>query len=234
MASTVDAEEVERFSRLAGQWWDRTGKFKPLHDIGPLRVSYILEQTGGLSGKTLLDIGCGGGLIAEPMADSGAKVTAIDASAENIETAKLHAKQSGLAIDYRNSTAETLAAAGERFDVVVALEIVEHVADIGEFVKASAQLLKPGGTLVYSTLNRTVKSYALGIVAAEYVLNWVPRGTHTWQKFLKPAELARHFRANGIEMKNMTGMVMSPLDWKWRLDAKDLGVNYLMSGVKEG
>ncbi len=178
---------------------------------------------------TLLDIGCGGGLVCEPLATLGAHVTGIDASQENIDIAKKHAKQSQLEIDYRCQAAEELQGA---YDIVLALEIIEHVADVPAFVAATCKLVKPGGLIIYSTLNRTAKSFALGIVAAEYILRWVPRGTHQWEKFIKPSELARELRANGVEIKEMTGMVLNPLTWKWELNARNVDVNYMAAGTK--
>jgi 2-polyprenyl-6-hydroxyphenyl methylase/3-demethylubiquinone-9 3-methyltransferase len=230
--STVDSSEIEKFSRIASEWWNPHGKFKPLHAINPLRIEWIAEKVPHLKGARLLDIGCGGGLISEPMARLGAEVTGIDASEKNIAVAKLHAEQGGLNIDYRCTTAESLAANGESFDLVLALEIIEHVADVKAFVAASCQLLKPGGVVIYSTMNRTPKSFALAIVGAEYVLRWLPRGTHDWKKFLRPHELCTHLRHNDIEITEMTGMVMSPLSFEWRMDAKDLSVNYLVVGKK--
>ena len=258
--STVDIDEVERFSRIADEWWDLDGKFKPLHRINPLRIQYIVDQvvkhfrtectvpsaeksinsalptqhSAPLRGLTLLDIGCGGGLIAEPMARLGATVTAIDASEKNIKVAGLHAERSGLTIDYRCTTAEDLLATGAQFDIVLSLEIVEHVSDIAAFVSASCGLLKPGGLTIWSTLNRTAKSFALAIVGAEYILRWLPKGTHTWNKFVKPSELCKELRKNGIEIVDMTGMVMNPLTFKWELTPRDLSVNYLVVGRKSG
>ena len=242
LKTTVDPEEIERFSRIASQWWDPKGKFAPLHRINPLRVQWIRdtacqhfglpESHQPLSGLRLLDIGCGGGLISEPMARLGASVTGIDAGEKNIGVASTHAQQGGLTIDYRCTTAEALAQEAAPYDIVLALEIIEHVADIAQFVKASAALLKPGGLLIYSTMNRTPKAYALAIIGAEYVLRWLPRGTHDWSKFLKPSELVAQFRQNEIEVREMTGMVMNPLSFEWRLDPRDLSVNYLLSGIK--
>lgn len=241
--NTVDADEVERFSRIAEEWWDFNGKFKPLHRINPLRIGYIRDQAAAhfgheaeqnkpLEGLSLLDIGCGGGLICEPMRRLGAEVTGIDASEKNIAVAGLHARQGGLDIHYRATTAEALGEEGKQFDVVLALEIVEHVADVAGFVLAAAALVKPGGLMVWSTMNRTPKAYALAILGAEYVLRWLPKGTHDWQKFLKPSELAGHLRQNGIAVTHMTGMVMNPLNFSWRLEEKDLSVNYLLVGEK--
>ena len=241
--STVDAAEIERFTRIAQEWWDPKGKFAPLHRIGPVRIGWIRDKAVAhfglsaastpLAGLKLLDIGCGGGLIAEPMARLGADVTAIDAGGKNIEVAKLHAEQSGVVIDYRCTTAEDLAATGTHYDIVLALEIVEHVADIGAFIREASKLVRPGGLLILSTMSRTAKAYALAILGAEYILRWLPVGTHDWKKFLKPSELAGQLRANEIELDEMTGMVMSPFSFEWRLDARDLSVNYLMAGTKQ-
>lgn len=242
-ASTVDKDEIERFSRIASEWWNPEGKFKPLHRINPLRIGYIRDQAcqhfgknpevpTPLEGLSLLDIGCGGGLISEPMCRLGASVTAIDASEKNIKVASLHAQQSGLAIDYRATTAEALLDSGARYDIVLALEIIEHVADVEAFLAATCSLLKPGGLLFCSTLNRTMKSYALAIVGAEYVLRWLPVGTHQWKKFLRPSEICRPMRQQGVDIVDMRGMVMNPLNWQWRWDEKDLSVNYIIVGKK--
>lgn len=241
--STIDNEEIERFSRIADEWWNVKGKFAPLHSMNPVRIEYIRDtiikhtqhstlNTPPLKDISLLDIGCGGGLIAEPMARLGAKVTAIDASEKNIAVASLHAEKMGLDIDYRCTTAEDLAATGEKFDVVLSLEIVEHVADINLFIKSACELLKPNGIIILSTLNRTAKSYALAIIGAEYIMRMLPVGTHTWSKFLRPSELCNIIEKNNIEITELMGMVMNPLSWKWHLDAKDLAVNYLVVGKK--
>lgn len=245
--SSADAEEIERFSRIAGEWWNPNGKFRPLHRITPLRVSWIRDQILAatphhqpstihhqLPPVTLLDIGCGGGLVAEPMARLGAKVVGIDASEKNIAVAKLHAEQSGLSLDYRCSTAETLVGQGAQFDVVLALEIIEHVADPAAFVASCVQLCKPGGLLVFSTLNRTPKSYALAIIGAEYVLRWLPVGTHTWSKFIRPSELVGWLRHNNAHTTRMEGMVFNPLKNEWRWHARDLSVNYILAAVRSG
>jgi 2-polyprenyl-6-hydroxyphenyl methylase / 3-demethylubiquinone-9 3-methyltransferase len=235
--STVDPEEVERFSRIANEWWDERGKFAPLHRINPLRIGYIKEQVERagivLEGATLLDIGCGGGLISEPLSRLGANVTGVDASEKNIAVATLHAQQTGATPTYRATTAEALVDEGAQFDVVLALEIVEHVADVEAFVACVCKLVRPGGLIIMSTLNRTVKSYALAIVGAEYVLRWLPIGTHTWNKFLRPSELHHALENGGARVHHMTGMVMNPLSFKWRLDERDLDVNYLISATKD-
>lgn len=234
--STIDAEEIERFSRIADEWWNEKGKFAPLHSMNPVRIGYIsakiLANFQSIEGVKLLDIGCGGGLIAEPMKRLGANVTAIDAAEKNITVAKLHAEKMELNIDYRCTSAEDLALTGEKFDVILALEIIEHVADINLFIKSACELLKPNGLIILSTLNRTAKSYALAIIGAEYIMRLLPIGTHTWSKFLRPSELAHPLEENNIEITDLIGMVMNPLTWKWHLDKKDLSVNYLICGKK--
>ncbi len=239
---TVDPAEVERFSRIADEWWDPAGKFAPLHRLNPVRIGYIRDRVAAhwrrdalsghpLEGLSLLDIGCGGGLLSEPMTRLGARVTGVDASARNVAVASLHAERQGLAVDYRQGTAEALAAEGARFDVVLALEIVEHVSDVDLFLRSCGEMVKPGGLLFLSTLNRTAKAWALAIVGAEYVLGWLPRGTHDWKKFLKPSEVARGLRAGGIEIDDIVGVVYSPLGRQWSLNKGDLDVNYMLSGV---
>lgn len=250
--STIDPEEIERFTRMADEWWDPNGKFKPLHVINPLRAEWILKksaelrvhsaeqepysalttQHSPLHGLSVLDIGCGGGLISEAMARAGAKVTGIDAGEKNIKVAQLHAQKSGLEIDYRYMSAEALVTEDAQFDIVLALEIVEHVADVSAFVQATCTLVRPGGLIIYSTINRTAKSFALAIIGAEYVLRWLPRGTHQWKKFVKPSELVAELRKNTIDVREMTGLTMNPLTWQWRLEPKDLEVNYLVAGRK--
>ena len=239
---TVDPAEVERFSRIADEWWDPTGKFAPLHRLNPVRIGYIRDRVAAhwqrdalngepLQGLSLLDIGCGGGLLSEPMTRLGASVTGVDASERNIATASVHAARQDLAIDYRQGTAEALADSGAQFDVVLALEIVEHVADVALFLRSCGRMVKPGGLLFLSTLNRTAKAWALAIAGAEYVLGWLPRGTHDWKKFLKPSEVARGLRAGGIEPQEIVGVVYAPLSRKWLLNKNDLDVNYMLYGV---
>ncbi|TAJ87056.1 MAG: bifunctional 2-polyprenyl-6-hydroxyphenol methylase/3-demethylubiquinol 3-O-methyltransferase UbiG [Reyranella sp.] len=238
---TVDPAEVERFSRIADEWWDPTGKFAPLHRLNPVRIGYIRDRVAAhwqrdalnepLKGLSLLDIGCGGGLLSEPMTRLGAAVTGVDASARNIATASVHAARQDLAIDYREGTAEALAESGAQFDVVLALEIVEHVADVDLFLRSCGRMVKPGGLLFLSTLNRTAKAWTLAIAGAEYVLGWLPRGTHDWKKFLKPSEVARGLRAGGVEPQEIVGVVYSPLSRKWSLNRNDLDVNYMLYGV---
>lgn len=242
-ASSIDDAEVAKFRAMAAEWWDPAGKFKPLHMLNPVRLDYITGQITAefardrkslrpFEGLRLLDIGCGGGLISEPMARLGAAVTGADAAAENIEVARLHAEQSGLAIDYRAVTAESLLAEGAQFDVVLALEIVEHVADPQQFLTTCARLLRPGGVLIASTLNRTPQSFAAAIVGAEWVMRWLPRGTHEWRRFIRPDELAGMFEAAGVRVVDRAGMVFNPLGWSWSLSRRDLAVNYLMAGVR--
>ena len=238
-----DPAELAKFAAMAEAWWDPDGDFRPLHRLNPVRLGFICDRAAAhfglaaasvtpLAGRRVLDIGCGGGLIAEPMARLGARVTAIDAVERNIEVARLHAERRGLAVDYRCATAEDLAAAGERFDIVLALEIVEHVADPAGFLATAAQLVADGGLLVASTLNRTPKAFALAIVGAEYLLRWLPRGTHDWKKFLRPSELVRGLAAGGVETIELTGVALDPLTVEWRLSPRDLTVNYMALGRK--
>ena len=246
-ASTVDPAEIERFSRIADEWWDPTGKFAPLHRLGPVRIGYIRDRAAAhwgrealsgqpLHGLSVLDIGCGGGLLSEPMARLGAAVTGIDAAARNVAVAALHAEKQGLAIDYRQDTAEALAISidqgGGQYDIVLALEIVEHVADVDLFLASIGRLVKPGGLLFLSTLNRTAKAWALAIAGGEYILRWLPRGTHDWKKFLKPSEVVAGLRNGGIETQEIVGVVYSPLSRQWSLNARDLDVNYMLFGTK--
>lgn len=240
--NTVDSAEVERFSALADAWWDPEGDFRPLHRFNPTRLGYIRDQVCNhfdcdirslqpLEGLSALDIGCGGGLVTEPIARMGAKAAAIDASDKNIGVASFHAEQAGLDIEYRAAAAETLAAEQKQFDIVLALEIIEHVANIELFVESCAALTKPGGLLFVATLNRTVKSFALAIVGAEYVLRWMPRGTHQWNKFVKPSELARSLSNNNANIVDISGVTYSPLNDDWKL-SKDVAVNYMMCAEK--
>ena len=242
-ASTVDPAEIERFSRIAEEWWDPAGKFAPLHRLNPVRLGYIRDRAAThwnrdalsglpLEGLSLLDIGCGGGLICEPMARLGAHVTGIDAADRNIATAALHAGHQGLAIDYRQHTAEALAGEGRQYDIVLALEIVEHVADVDLFLRSCGQMVKPGGLLFLSTLNRTAKAWMLAIAGAEYVLRWLPRGTHDWKKFLKPSEVVNGLRGGGIEAQEIVGVVYNPLSRVWSLNRRDLDVNYMLYGTR--
>lgn len=243
-APSVDEAEVERFERLAATWWDQEGPMRALHAMNPARLAWIRREASrhfGLdpserrifAGHGVLDIGCGGGLLCEPLARLGAKVTGIDPAGENIEIAKAHAERSGLAIDYRQATVEALAARGESFDTVLAMEVVEHVADVPAFLSACERVLEPGGILLMSTLNRTLRSFALAIVGAEYVLGWLPRGTHDWEKFLTPKELASHARRAGLVPRKAEGLFFDPLRWEWRL-SHDTAVNYVFSARKRG
>ena len=241
-APSVDPAEVARFSAMAADWWNPHGKFKPLHRFNPVRLAYLRDRLTAhfrrdpgaaqpLAGLRLLDIGCGGGLLAEPLTRLGARVTGIDASRTTIEAARLHAGQMGLTIDYRQSSAEAMLAAGERFDIVLNMEVVEHVADRPAFLTAAAGLLAPAGAMVVATLNRTSRSYALAIVGAEYILGWLPRGTHDWRKFVKPEELTAEIAAAGLSVYEMTGVAYSPLSDRWRLTG-DTSVNYMVMATK--
>jgi 2-polyprenyl-6-hydroxyphenyl methylase/3-demethylubiquinone-9 3-methyltransferase len=240
--STVDVEEVARFSAMAAEWWDPGGKFRPLHRFNPVRLGYLRDQLcrhfdrdpkqlRPLHGLTILDVGCGGGLISEPLARMGATVTGIDASEQNIGTAQTHAAESGLSIEYQAIPAEKLASDRRSFDAVVALEIVEHVADLSLFAKSCATLTHPGGLLLFATLNRTSKSWLFAIVGAEYVLRWLPRGTHSWDKFVRPSELAGALEKGGATVQEITGVTYDPLQDEWRL-SRDVAVNYLMVASK--
>jgi ubiquinone biosynthesis O-methyltransferase len=240
--STVDPDNLRSFTDHAQQWWDESGPFKPLHHLNPVRLAFIREEiithfqiqepnAKPYQGLQILDIGCGGGLVCEPLYRLGASVTGIDAGAENIEVARAHAQQAGFKITYHATTAEDFALNSSGYDVVTALEIVEHVADLDLFICSCLKLLKPGGLLILSTLNRTLKSYLLGIVAAEYLLKWVPRGTHNWQQFLEPAELATYLEKHSSQLKTIKGMSFNPLSRTWHL-SDDLAVNYLMAVQK--
>ncbi len=238
-AATVDAREVDQFAALGARWWDERGPMRMLHRLNPLRIGYIrdhaLDIFGGdakridcLSGMRILDIGCGGGILSEPLARLGADVVGADPGAEAIEIARTHAASAEVAVDYRCATVEQLADAGERFDVVLAMEVVEHVADLGLFVSRAAEMVKPGGLMIAATINRTFKSFALAIVAAEYVLGWLPRGTHQWDKLVTPDELERALEAGGLEAFDGTGVIYDPLAGEWRR-SDDMDVNYMMA-----
>lgn len=237
--ASVDPEEIAKFTAMAEAWWDPEGKFRPLHRFNPVRLAFIRDrlcsqfdrdpaESRPLEGLRLLDVGCGGGLLSEPMARLGAKVTGLDAAEKNIRIAALHAEESGLEIDYRHATVEELAGAGEHFDAVLNMEVVEHVADVGGFLESSAALVRPGGVMVVATLNRTPKSFLLAIVGAEYVLRWLPRGTHEWRRFVRPSELIGTLRKAGMEIAEMTGVAYNPLTDRWRLAPGDLDVNYMV------
>ncbi len=243
-ASTIDQEDVDRFSAMAAEWWDPKGKFKPLHKFNPVRLRYIRETVNeqfGLDPKAdlpfkglrILDIGCGGGLLCEPMARLGASVVGADASERNIEVAKIHAGQSGLDIDYRASTAEDLLADGEKFDVILNMEVVEHVADVDLFLKSCAEMVKPGGIMFIATINRTAKARALAIFMAENVLRWLPKGTHDYEKLVKPSEIDAALQGTGVSAIAKSGVFYNPLADEWRL-SRDMDVNYMVVTKREG
>lgn len=240
--STIDEAEVARFSRLAAEWWNPHGKFGVLHKFNPVRLKYIRDEALNrfsrspasltpFEGLRLLDIGCGGGLLSEPMARMGFDVVAADASEKNIKTASVHAKEQGLQIDYRHATAEDLAAANERFDVILNMEVIEHVADMNLFLTSCASMLKPGGIMFVATINRTAKSYALAIVGAEWILGWIPRGTHDWSKFIRPMELDTALSRAGLNARSETGVMYNPLTSQW-LTTSDTDVNYMLVADK--
>jgi 2-polyprenyl-6-hydroxyphenyl methylase/3-demethylubiquinone-9 3-methyltransferase len=243
MQTTIDPSEVAKFEAMAAEWWDPNGKFRPLHLMNPCRLDYItgqiaaeygrdLSQPRPFAGLRILDIGCGGGLLSEPMARLGAEVVGADAAPRNIPVAQVHAEQSGLRIDYRFTTAEDLAAAGERFDVVLNMEVVEHVSDPLAYLTACQTLLKPGGIMLCSTLNRNAKSFLMAIIGAEWVMRWLPKGTHDWAKFITPDELFDLIRRAGLSPLDRKGMVFNPVSWSWSLSARDLSVNYVTTSRK--
>jgi len=239
---TLDRDEVARFARLSGQWWDERGPFRQLHRINPVRLTYIRDrlcrrfgrdarEAASLAGLSVLDIGCGGGLVCEPLARLGASVTGIDPAAENIAAAKAHASAGGLDIAYEGTTAEELASRGQSYDAVLLLEVVEHVPDVPAFLKGVAPLVKPGGVMILSTLNRTLKSFALAIVGAEFILRWLPVGTHQWQRFVTPEELASALIAAGLAMPSTEGLIYDPFSDEWRLGS-DTDVNYFATATR--
>lgn len=240
---SVDRQEVERFAALAAEWWDPKGKFKPIHKFNPVRLDYIRDHAArhfgrdrlrlkSLDGLSAVDIGCGGGILSEPLARLGAEVTGIDPSETNVQTARLHAEETGVPVTYRATTAEALAAAGETYDVVVAMEVVEHVSDLTGFLHACASLVKPGGLFFGATINRTAKAFALAIVGAEYVLGWLPRGTHNYSKLIRPEEFRAELEMNGLQVMDMSGVVYAPVADAWRLSSRDLDVNYMLVAEK--
>lgn len=247
-SATLDENEVRQFGRIAAEWWDADGKFRMLHRIGPARLQYLrnrmvrhfpaasrpaglISGVKVLSGLSLLDIGCGGGLICEPLARLGASVTGIDPAAENIAAARSHSETQGLSITYRTALIEDLVAEGVTFDTVLCLEVVEHVPNVGQFIATCARLVRPGGLMLISTLNRTLRSWALAIIGAEYVLRWVPAGTHQWDRFVTPDELAQHLNAAGLQPEGFDGMIYDPMRDEWRL-ASDTAINYFAAAVK--
>ncbi|NIY71477.1 bifunctional 2-polyprenyl-6-hydroxyphenol methylase/3-demethylubiquinol 3-O-methyltransferase UbiG [Marivivens donghaensis] len=243
MSVTVDPAEVAKFEAMAAEWWDLNGKFKPLHMMNPVRLGYITQQIAAEYGRDLddrkpfeglriLDIGCGGGLLCEPMARLGATIVGVDAAERNIPVAKTHAELSGLDIDYRHTTAEALAEAGEQFDVVLNMEVVEHVADPLAYLTACQQLLKSGGLHICSTINRNPKSFAVAILGAEWVMRWLPKGTHEWHKFITPDELYDLIRKAGLDPVDRKGFVFNPVLWTWSVSDKDLSVNYVTAAIK--
>jgi 2-polyprenyl-6-hydroxyphenyl methylase / 3-demethylubiquinone-9 3-methyltransferase len=226
--SNVDATEIDKFSELAHHWWDPNSEFKPLHDINPLRLDWI-DRHAGLSGKNVIDVGCGGGILSESMADKGAQVTGIDLGEKALKVARLHLLESGRKVEYRHIAAEAMAEENPAaFDVVTCMEMLEHVPSPASIVQACAQLTKPGGWVFFSTLNRNLKSYAFAVLGAEYVLKMLPKGTHDYAKFIQPAELASFVRAAGLEIVDLTGMTYSPLTKIYALES-DTSVNYLMA-----
>jgi len=242
-ANTVDPSEVAKFEAMAAEWWDPNGKFKPLHMLNPCRLDYIVDQItaefgrdpkqiNSLNGLRILDIGCGGGLLSEPMARLGADVVGADAAEGNLPVARIHAEQSGLDIEYRHVTAEKMAADGEQFDVILNMEVIEHVADPQGFLTACQQLLKPGGLMICSTLNRNPKSYMVAIVGAEHIMRWLPKGTHEWHKFITPDELFDLIGKSGLTAVDRKGFVFNPLLWTWSISDKDLSVNYVTASTK--
>jgi 2-polyprenyl-6-hydroxyphenyl methylase/3-demethylubiquinone-9 3-methyltransferase len=240
--STIDAGEVERFSALAAEWWNPNGKFRPLHKFNPVRLAYIRDQIAARFGRDshaarpfeglrILDIGCGGGLLCEPMARLGAEVVGADASETNIEVARLHAAEAGVPVDYRATTAEALADAGEKFDVILNMEVVEHVADIDLFIGKCAEMVKPDGIMFVATINRTLKALGLAIVGAEYLLRWLPRGTHQYGRLVRPEELERALSNAGMTIADRTGVIYNLLADRWQR-SRDMDVNYMVLAEK--
>jgi 2-polyprenyl-6-hydroxyphenyl methylase/3-demethylubiquinone-9 3-methyltransferase len=240
---TIDPAEIAKFEAMAAEWWDPNGKFRPLHMMNPVRLDYITRQIAAefgrdltaerpFEGLRLLDIGCGGGLLSEPMARLGADVVGADAAERNIPVARVHAEQSGLTIDYRHTSAEALAAEGEQFDVVLNMEVVEHVADPQAYLTACHDLLKSGGLMLCSTINRNPKSFAMAIVGAEYIMRWLPKGTHEWSKFITPDELFKMIEIAGLRPVDRKGYVFNPISWGWSISDRDLSVNYVTASIR--
>lgn len=240
--TTIDQAEVDRFTAMAAEWWNPAGKFKPLHKFNPVRIRYIRDKAAAhfgrdanshkpLEGLRILDIGCGGGLLSEPMARMGATVIGADASERNIGIASTHAAQTGVTVDYRAVTAEQLAAEGEKFDIILNMEVVEHVADVDFFITTCASMVKPGGMMFVATINRTMKAMALAIIGAEHVLRWLPKGTHQYEKLVRPEELEKPLAASGMQIDERTGVFFNPLMNQWNL-SKDMDVNYMMLATR--
>lgn len=239
----VDPAEVEKFNRLASEWWNPQGRMKPLHKFNPVRLGYIRDlaiqrfgrdekSLAPFGGLRLLDIGCGGGLLSEPLARLGFDVTGLDPAANNVEIARAHAEESGIAVTYRKDTAESLAGEGARFDVVLAMEVVEHVPDVPAFLATAASLVKPGGLFVGATINRTKRAFALAIVGAEFILRWLPVGTHSWEKFVTPEEFEDGLAAGGLQVFDRTGVIYNPLTDRWGM-ARDMAVNYMLAAGRD-
>jgi 2-polyprenyl-6-hydroxyphenyl methylase/3-demethylubiquinone-9 3-methyltransferase len=242
-SASVDAREVEQFARLGDKWWDPKGPMAPLHKLNPVRIGYIRDQAAArfgrdikkldcLKGLRILDIGCGAGILSEPLARLGAEVVGIDPADENVDIAKAHAEESGVEVDYRATTAEELAAKNERFDIVLAMEVVEHVVDVPAFVETCTSMVKPSGLMVAATLNRTMKSFALAIVGAEYILRWLPRGTHQWDKFVTPDELEFALEAGGLDVIGERGVIYNLFADRWQLSS-DMDVNYMVAAARK-
>ncbi|MCY4207414.1 MAG: bifunctional 2-polyprenyl-6-hydroxyphenol methylase/3-demethylubiquinol 3-O-methyltransferase UbiG [Roseovarius sp.] len=240
--STIDAEEIAKFEAMASEWWNPEGMFKPLHMLNPCRLDYILSQISAefdrdfskpepLNGLRILDIGCGGGLLAEPMARLGGNVIGADAVERNVAVAKIHSEQSGLNIDYRHASAEDLAASSEKFDVILNMEVIEHVADPSAFLTACRQMLGPGGLHICSTINRNAKSFVMAILGAEYILRWLPKGTHNWNRLITPEELSRLLEQAGMTCVDQKGFVFNPLTWSWSISYRDLSVNHVSTSI---
>ena len=241
--NTIDPKEVAKFEAMATEWWNTDGKFKPLHMLNPTRLDYIVEQIAAEFARNLsiknpfkdlriLDIGCGGGLLSEPMARLGATVVGADAAERNIPVAQIHAEQSGLKIDYRHTSAEAIVQTGETFDVILNMEVVEHVADPLGFLTACKNLLKPNGLMLCSTINRNPKSYLMAIIGAEHIMRWLPKGTHEWDKFITPDELFELIKSAGLNPVDRKGFVFNPFKWSWSISDKDLSVNYVTASIK--